>query len=98
MKPLRLHASARDETNETTRWYAARSTNAGQRFRDEILTSLRKAASSPLLFPAYLHDTRRIFLRRFPYFIVFLDQPEEIIVLAVAHAKRRPGFWQKRTP
>ncbi len=45
---------------------------------------------------AYLHGTRRVVLQRFPFFIVFLDWQEEIYIVAVAHTKRRPGYWKGR--
>jgi hypothetical protein len=43
-----------------------------------------------------LHGTRRVVLRRFPYFIVFFDWLDEIYIVAVTHAKRRPGYWMGR--
>jgi hypothetical protein len=35
-------------------------------------------------------------LRRFPYSIVYLLLPEEIRVLAIAHQRRKPGYWSGR--
>jgi len=35
-------------------------------------------------------------LPRFPYAVVYRDQPERIEIVAVAHAARRPGYWQNR--
>jgi len=40
-----------------------------------------------------LPEARRRVLRRFPYSIVFLLEPAEIVIVAVAHHKRRPGYW-----
>jgi len=40
--------------------------------------------------------TRRILLRRFPYQIVYRLKPDGIVVVAVAHLKRRPGYWKSR--
>jgi len=39
---------------------------------------------------------RRALLPRFPYAVIFMDLGEHIRVLAVAHAKRRPGYWLGR--
>ncbi|MCP4594404.1 MAG: hypothetical protein GY842_27045 [bacterium] len=39
---------------------------------------------------------RRASLSRFPYALVFIELDEEIRVLAVAHDKRRPGYWLDR--
>jgi len=61
-----------------------------------LLAGFVSAATTPLLYPPYLHGTRRVLLKRFPYFIVFFDWQDEIYIVAVAHAKRRPGYWKRR--
>ena len=43
-----------------------------------------------------LYGTRRVFLEKFPYFHVYQDDRDEVYVIAVARAKRRPGYWKKR--
>jgi plasmid stabilization system protein ParE len=96
VKDLRIHEAARREANLATVWYADRSIEVARRFADDLLAGFSRAAASPLRFPIYLHGTRRVVLRRFPYFIVFLDWQDEVHIVAVAHAKRRPGYWKKR--
>ena len=61
-----------------------------------MLAGFARAATSPLQYPSYLHGTRRVLLKKFPFFIVFLDWQDEIYIVAVAHAKRRPGYWVRR--
>ena len=41
--------------------------------------------------------TRRLFVARFPYQIVYRVRPREIVIVALAHLKRRPGYWKHRT-
>jgi plasmid stabilization system protein ParE len=96
VKELRIHEAARREANRATVWYAERSVSAARRFRDDLLAAFSSAAAFPLRYPAYLHGTRRVVLQRFPYFIVFFDWQDEITIVAVAHAMRRPGYWKKR--
>jgi toxin ParE1/3/4 len=96
VKALRIHEAARRETNQATAWYSKRSVPAARRFRDELLAGFARAATSPLQYPSYLHGTRRVLLKKFPFFIVFLDWQDEIYIVAVAHAKRRPGYWVRR--
>ncbi|MGD0293028.1 MAG: type II toxin-antitoxin system RelE/ParE family toxin [Terracidiphilus sp.] len=96
MKALQIHEAARREANQATIWYAERSIPSARRFRDELLAGFVSAATTPLLYPPYLHGTRRVLLKRFPYFIVFFDWQDEIYIVAVAHAKRRPGYWKRR--
>ena len=96
MKTLRIDQRARREANEVTVWYAERGRPLGRRFRDELLAAISFAAARPLLCSPYLHGTRRAFLKKFSYFIVFLDWQDEIYVIAVVHAKRREGYWKRR--
>jgi len=42
------------------------------------------------------HKTRRFVLQQFPYAIVYRETVPTIQVLAVAHGRRKPGFWKKR--
>ena len=96
MKALRIHEGARREANLATVWYAKHSVPSARRFRDELLAGFTAAAAAPLRYPSYLHGTRRVLLKRFPYFIVFLHGRDQVTIVAVAHAKRRPGYWAKR--
>lgn len=96
MKNLRFHNAARREIREATVWYAESSRSAGHRFRAEVRAALASASSYPLRYPAYLHGTRRVLLKSFPYLVVFLDWQDAIFVVAVAHGKREPGYWKNR--
>jgi hypothetical protein len=40
--------------------------------------------------------TRRALVARFPYQVVYRIRPGEIVIVAVAHLKRRPGYWKNR--
>jgi plasmid stabilization system protein ParE len=87
---------ALEEAEAATRWYADRSPTAATAFTDEIDTAIAEINSLPLAWPAYHHDTRRFLLRRFPYSVVYRVSERLILVVAVAHAHRRPGYWTKR--
>ena len=58
-------------------------------------------AESPQVFslvpgvPAHL-GARRCVLKKFPYLLIFLELPQAISVVAVAHGARRPGYWRSR--
>lgn len=97
MKVLRIHEGARREANLATVRYAEINITLGRRFRDELLRAFSCAATTPLRQPSYLQGTRKVLLKKFPYFVVFLDWQDEVYVVAVAHAKRRPGYWRRRT-
>jgi hypothetical protein len=50
----------------------------------------------PARWPAYLHNTRKFVLRRFPFTVADRIDPERVLVVAIAHQKRRPGYWARR--
>ena len=84
------------EAEEAARWYAERSPVAASRFVSEIEAAAQAIAEAPNACPPYRHGTRRFLLRRFPYSLVYRVEPTRLIVVAVAHAHRRPGYWAQR--
>jgi hypothetical protein len=35
-------------------------------------------------------------LSRFPYLVIYAPLPDELLVLAVGHQHRKPGYWRER--
>jgi plasmid stabilization system protein ParE len=95
-KPVKLHPAAMIEAAAARAWYAQRSTRAAQRFDDELHRAITRMAERPESFPVYLANTRRCLLKRYPFLLVFRELPDRLQVLAVAHGRRRPGYWQGR--
>ena len=86
------------EAEAAARWYAERSSSAALAFSDEIDITENAIVKSPEAWPAYDHGTRRYLLRRFPYSVVYRVESTRVLLVAVAHAKRRPGYWKSRMP
>ena len=95
-KRLRIHSQAQEEINEAFDWYFKRSPEAAEAFLTEIGVSLAQIDAHPQLYPPYTKNTRRRVLAGFPYSVIFQEKDEIILIVAVAHAKRRPGYWRKR--
>ena len=93
---VRFHAAAHAEAAEGHRYYWERSPAAADGFLLEVERALDEIAEAPRLWPEYVAGTRRFVLRRFPFFIVYLARPRSLTVIAVAHGKRRPGYWLPR--
>lgn len=101
MKVVRLSPEAIDEVVETAMWYKTRRPGLESEFLAEVDRVLPLIGSSPASFPRLLDVPedlviRRALLPRFPYAVIFMDLGEHVRVLAVAHAKRRPGYWLDR--
>jgi plasmid stabilization system protein ParE len=69
---------------------------SAQKFSDVLLSGFRNVGRFPQRYSSYLHGTQRLVLDKFPYSIVYLDWQDEVFIVAVAHAKRRPGYWKSR--
>jgi plasmid stabilization system protein ParE len=95
-KRIRIQSQAQEEINEAFDWYFKRSPEAADAFLTEIGESLAQIVSRPQLYSAYTKKTRRRILANFPYSVVFQKKDDVILVVAVAHAKRRPGYWRGR--
>jgi plasmid stabilization system protein ParE len=76
--------------------YAKESLQAADGFYEELFPALDRIHRRPRQYPPYLFGTLRVVLSRYPFSIVYRELLNEIQIVAVAHAKRRPGFWAKR--
>jgi plasmid stabilization system protein ParE len=96
LKPIKYHPAARREIKVSHAWYAQQSEDAADGFYEELLPAIDRVQQRPQLYPPYLYGTQRAVLDRYPFSIVYREEPREIQIIAVAHAKRRPGYWMKR--
>jgi plasmid stabilization system protein ParE len=93
---VRFHPAALAELRETRLWYEERSPLSASAFAREIAFAVSRFAKAPGRFPQADHGTRKVALRRFPYNLFVRVGAEEAVVVAVAHQKRRPGYWSGR--
>lgn len=91
-----FHPRAHDEVEDAQSWYEERSLLAAAGFLHEISVALRRIGEAPRRYPVTGHGTRRILLERFPFSVHYRVSEEEIVIVAVAHQKRRPGYWASR--
>lgn len=98
MPPLTLefHLEAILEAWEARRWYAERNPRAALAFLDELAYSQEQVAAHPDRWPGYVRGTRCYHFRRFPYRLVYHIAADRLVVIAEAHARRRPGYWKTR--
>lgn len=94
---VRFIALAAEELRAAHQWYAARSEAAAERFIEAVRVAVRRIESEPESHPTEHKQTRRAAVKRFPYRLVFgVVSEAEILVLAVVHDRRRPGYWRDR--
>ena len=89
--------AARAEFDGAALWYEERQAGLGERFVAEIDRAIELAARYPERYPIQHEGIRCVRARRFPYSIFYMVESEQIVVLAVFHARRDPTIWQART-
>jgi toxin ParE1/3/4 len=99
VKPFVIHAAAEAEFREAMERYEQQRAGLGGKFRAEFEVTLQRVRDNPLLYAADDDSAvRHCPLRRFPYTLVYLDLEDRIWIAAVAHQRRRPGYWARRRP
>lgn len=94
--PLEFHPDARIDALEAYEWYAKRSENAAEAFQEELQAAGNAIKQSPELWGNYLFGTRRYLMKRYPFVVVYRIGSDRIEIIAVAHGRRRPGYWKGR--
>lgn len=100
-RAVHLHPEAAAELEETVVWYEQRHPGLGRRLLAAVDAAIEGIQLWPESAPAWSAPeapgaTRRAAVRGFPYRIVYIEREESIEVLALAHDKRKPGYWRDR--
>lgn len=98
--PVRFEEEADAEFTAAVRWFEERRRGFGASFFDAVQAALELIREYPEAGSTEGAgadpEVRRVLVRRFPYEIVYHVRPKEIVVVAVAHTSRRPGYWKER--
>ena len=96
-KTIQFHDEAAAEYDASFDWYLGRSPEAARNFDSAVERALSQIRKAPLRWTPGPFNTRRYLLQRFPFLLIYREQPSDLIqVVAVAHTSRRPGYWKKR--
>jgi plasmid stabilization system protein ParE len=93
---VELHPEAIAEARAAYLWYAQRNASAADAFMAALDQAVAQIPESPARWPAHLHGTRKFLLTRFPYSVIYRATATNIQIIAVAHGRRRPGYWRTR--
>ncbi|MGB5440544.1 MAG: type II toxin-antitoxin system RelE/ParE family toxin [Gammaproteobacteria bacterium] len=95
-KNIRFSPEALAEAEAAQQWYVERSLPAGKAFLEELTHAVERVSESPEQWPRYIGGTHRYVFHRFPFSLVYRQMGNEIVIVAVAHGKRKPGYWKAR--
>jgi plasmid stabilization system protein ParE len=93
---VRFHPKARGELRLARGWYYERSPLSATAFAHGVDNAISRITESPNSYPLADYGTRKLVLQRFPFNIFYVTLQTEIVIVAVAHQKRRPGYWSSR--
>ena len=98
---LRFLVEAEADARNAAKWYNARRTGMGDDFLAALASALNAIEKDPFRFarierPRTSREIRRHRLKRFPYSVIYERINTDFMVLAIAHAKRRPTYWIHR--
>ncbi|HEX8818104.1 MAG TPA: type II toxin-antitoxin system RelE/ParE family toxin [Terriglobales bacterium] len=96
IKTVELLEGAAADYDAAFDWYLARSPEAALAFDMEFERALGEIARAPERWALGAYQTRRFLLRRFPYLVIYREHRDAVLVVAVAHTSRKPGYWRDR--
>jgi ParE toxin of type II toxin-antitoxin system, parDE len=96
VKPHSFHPEAESELLEQISYYETISLGLGERFMTEVIAALAIAGEFPKSGSPYYAKTRRVFPKSFQFSVVYYESTNELVVLAIASFRRRPGYWRNR--
>ena len=96
MMPVIFLPEAEEEMVEASLYYQTQSPRLGVEFLSEVERAVKSIAASPNTWPILEGDLRRRLTKRFPFGILYRIESAAIVAIAVAHLRRKPGYWKDR--
>src|SRR6185436_11583855 len=96
LKLLRLHPEAAAELQDSINFYRERGgEQLAQRFKLHIEAGFRAIIENPEMYAPVrdLPEAQKFRLQHFPFSILYVNRPQLIWIVAVAHGRRRPGYY-----
>ncbi len=96
MKLVEFHPEAEAEFVAAARHYEGQAENLGTDFIAAVERSYQRLNTFPESGHPFGRRLRRILVPGFPYGLLYHADPDRIFIVAVAHVRRRPGYWRHR--
>ncbi|WP_292656489.1 type II toxin-antitoxin system RelE/ParE family toxin [Nitratifractor sp.] len=93
---FKFHPEVEAELNAAIDYYEERQENLGLEFAQEVYAAIHRIIGFPEAWQRMTETTRRCLTNRFPFSIVYTLKDGTIVIVAVMHLNREPGYWKKR--
>ena len=98
MKSVVFQDQATAELDEAAAWYERRKAGLGREFLLSVDEAIHRIRDNPRIGSRYKNTRfRYVLVRRFPYLVFYAESASDVRVMAVAHGRRKPGYWKNRT-
>jgi plasmid stabilization system protein ParE len=92
----RFHPEALEEYQKAVDWYSKREKALALRFVETVEEAVLKIAEAPERWRTIEEDVHRCLTRVFPYGVLYTIETEFVLIVAVMHCSRQPGYWRER--
>jgi plasmid stabilization system protein ParE len=97
VRSVAFDPEAQAEFIAAARYYEAQAENLGLDFISTVEATYRRLASFPESGRPFGSRFRRVLVPGFPYGLIYRAEPDRVLIIAVAHVRRRPGYWRSRS-
>ena len=91
-----FHSEAETEFKHAIDYYESCSKGLGYDFAVEVYSTIEQIVAYPKAWMILEEEVRRCQTRRFPYGVLYTQEPDGIFILAVMHLHRNPDYWKHR--
>lgn len=96
MIPARFLPEAATEFEQSAAFYEAAQSGLGRVFADEVERVVDRITRFPDSGSPMGNIVRAALVRNFPFWVVYRASDSEALIVAIAHQRRRPGYWRRR--
>lgn len=91
-----FHPEAFEEYAEATHYYAEHDPALALRFVEAVEETIQRILEAPARWRILDEDVRRCLTRIFPYGVLYTIEPDFVLIVAIMHCSREPGYWKQR--
>lgn len=96
MTSFRILPQASEELEAAVVYYNSQRSKLGTTFLSEFENTVERILNLPMAARIVRGSVRRRAIRRFPFSVLYRPGTDEVVIVAVAHRRRRPGYWLGR--
>jgi toxin ParE1/3/4 len=96
VKPIIYASPAESELVKAAEYYDAQREGLGRAFLDAVRAAEKQVQRNPQTWAFRRKPVRSCRVQRFPYRLYYVEEPDRVVVVAVAHASRHPDYWKER--